>query len=146
MALIGTFNTEFSLNEVSFDTESSLDVQEVNFNTCFLNGRVLRTGKILSATTAYWNSKPGLITENNTIYIYTDYRQEERQGEIVNIPGLKIGDGLAYLIDIPFIDEDFRNHIEDTVIHVTAAEKALWNDKVRALLDNEDEENLMLIP
>ena len=105
MALIGTFNTEFSLNEVSFDTESSLDVQEVNFNTCFLNGRVLRTGKILSATTAYWNSKPGLITETNTIYIYTDYRQEEKQGEIVNIPGLKIGDGLAYLIDIPFIDE-----------------------------------------
>lgn len=146
MALLGTFNTEFSLENINFDTDACLGPQEVNFKTCFYNGRVLQTGKIISATTEYWNSKPSLIAEKNTIYIYTDYRQKEVDGQMVDVAGMKLGDGLAYLIDIPFTDEDFLSHIQDAVIHITQEERAYWNSKVRAFIDSEDAENLILIP
>lgn len=50
------------------------------------------------------------------------------------IPGIKIGSGNAYVQDLAFIDEDTRRtlaeHIEDLDIHVTAEEKAFWNNKV----------------
>lgn len=50
------------------------------------------------------------------------------------IQGIKIGSGNAYVQDLAFIDEDTRRtlaeHIEDLDIHVTAEEKAFWNNKV----------------
>lgn len=52
----------------------------------------------------------------------------------VFIPGIKVGDGKAYVQDLPFIDQDLRalvdEHIWNTLIHVTAEEKEFWNKKV----------------
>lgn len=83
---------------------------------------------ILYGTTAEWNAQPTLVSEANIMYVYTDYRVEDGQ----NIPNIKIGDGLAYLIDLPFMNMD-----------VTAAEKTFWNDKVRCYLDDVNIENLI---
>ena len=50
------------------------------------------------------------------------------------IPAVKIGDGLAYLIDLPFIDASvtrLMEHINNTQIHITQAEREFWNNKVR---------------
>ena len=52
----------------------------------------------------------------------------------VNIPGIKIGDGRAYVQDLPFIDEELRDtimeHINNQDIHVSLQEKLFWNNKI----------------
>ena len=92
--------------------------------------------------TAHWNAARGFVPMAGEIIIYDDYQvktwQVEEYGEIVtkteNIPGIKIGDGQAYVQDLPFIDKDLReklmNHINNIDIHTTLAEKLFWNNKV----------------
>ena len=55
----------------------------------------------------------------------------------MNIPGFKIGTG-AYLVDIPFVTD----WIEDGL--VTNAEREFWNNKVTAILDQNNPELLYL--
>lgn len=91
-------------------------------------------------TTAGWNAQPQLIGKRGCIYIYSDYRQDEQHR---NIAGIKIGDGQAYLIDAPFIDEILYDHINDDVRHITAEERAFWNAKVRCYINPDNSQNLM---
>ena len=117
-----------------------------------INGEVLRGDKPASAfgvpqiyygTTAQWNAQVSLIAEDKTIYIYTDYKVIHTDGGDVNVPAIKIGDGSSYLIDMPFINGDnssleqaLAEHTADSDIHVTPAEKAFWNSKHKAFVDN----------
>ena len=101
-------------------------------------------GRILSDTIAGWNSKASLISEKNVIYVYTDYIKEtDEEGKEYFIPGLKIGDGKAYLIDLPFTDEYMIKHINNKIVHITQAEREFWNNKVSVYLDAEDQENIV---
>lgn len=84
-----------------------------------------------SKTTAEWNLDPTLISEKNALYIYTDYKVVDN----VTIPGIKIGDGMAYVIDLPFSTD---------VGGVTDEERIFWNNKVTAFIDPFDEEGLIL--
>lgn len=89
----------------------------------------------LSATTEEWNSRVGYIPENNLICIYDDYKTVvDQEGNEQKIKGFKIGDGKAYLIDLPFVSEDVSDrlddHITNYIIHTNAAEKALWSSKI----------------
>lgn len=93
------------------------------------------------ATTAEWDAQRDLIGVKNVVYVYTDHEQTE-DGK--PIPGFKVGDGMAYLIDAPFNDDLALRHIYDTSIHVTPEEKEFWNNKVTAYLDAEDIECLIL--
>lgn len=95
---------------------------------------------IYQETTEYWNSKPSLKSKKGAIYIYTDYQQDD-DGK--NIPGCKLGDGKAYLIDMPFCDENYRDHIMNDVIHITEEERAKWNNKVSCHMDTLDNELLI---
>lgn len=63
---------------------------------------VIERTAIHYATTEEWNANRNLIAEKSHIYIYSDYKVIEEDGETVYIPGLKIGDGTSYLIDLPF--------------------------------------------
>lgn len=101
--------------------------------------------KIRKNTRAGWDTQLTLISDADTIYVYTDYQTiTDDQGNTKNIPGVKLGDGLAYLIDLPFIDEKMMEHLRDRNIHVTQEEKAFWNNKNRAFISNDDVENLIL--
>lgn len=86
------------------------------------------------ATTEEWNSQPGLIAKLGHLYFYTDYMKVADE----DIAGVKIGDGTSYLIDLPFLDEPFQEHIKDQTIHVTQAEKEFWNNKNRAIVTGEN--------
>ena len=56
-------------------------------------------------TVSGWNSKTTLISALNTVYIYTDYRTiTDGQGHVQTVPGIKIGDGLSYLTNVPFLE------------------------------------------
>lgn len=98
-------------------------------------------------TTATWNSTPTLVAEKGHIYVYSDYDTKEVEGETVNIPALKIGDGTSYLIDMPFIassdDDEWIDHINNWSIHVSPEDRTDWNNKVSANV-NEPDENLIL--
>ena len=89
-------------------------------------------------TTENWNNAIGFIPLQGELIIYNDYKtiQKEIDGELrtVLIPGIKIGDGRAYVQDLPFIDEELRDkimmHINNPNIHVTLQEKIFWNNKL----------------
>ena len=77
------------------------------------------------------------------VIVYSDY--ETING--VNVPNFKVGDGLAYVPDLPFVGDDIRQqltaHLLDTTAHLTASEREFWNNKVRCYLDTTDLENLI---
>ena len=91
-------------------------------------------------TTADWAAQCGLVGQANTIYIYTDYQEDEDGNPIA---GIKVGDGNAYLIDAPFLDTIYWEHINDTDIHVTPAEKEFWNNKVRCFYSLTDDDTVV---
>ena len=92
------------------------------------------THPVQSDTTANWAAKTSLVSAYGTIYIYTDYRTEDG----VIYPAFKVGDGQAYVVDLPFSDEPLWEHIGDNDIHITAAERTFWNNKNRAYAVGEE--------
>lgn len=96
-------------------------------------------------TTAHWDAQQFFIPMRGEICIYTDHGTlEDEFGNTINVPGVKIGDGSAYLIDLPFAGDDVRYqiltelrlHSGNTDIHVTAEEKTFWNNKLNCVVTN----------
>lgn len=85
-------------------------------------------------TTAGWNAQPGLISRRGVVYVYSDHATEDGQ----TIPGIKIGDGNAYLIDLPF---STRYHTPEE--YVSAEDRLAWDGKIRVFLDENDTETLV---
>lgn len=116
--------------------------------TSAVNGEIDRNVKyrsfgdtiFLYGTTKYWNAQPRLISQSKTIYVYTDHSQD---GEGNDIPGFKLGDGMAYLIDMPFVTQNMEDHIKNTVRHITQDERNKWNNKVSVRIDTHNLENLV---
>lgn len=100
-------------------------------------------------TTAAWNMQPDLIPERGDIYVYSDKATiYDAVGNPTLIPGIKIGDGTSYLIDMPFVGDEIlyalAQHVNNNVRHITSAERIFWNNKVSGFLDEHDSENLVL--
>lgn len=98
-------------------------------------------------TTQNWNSQNDLISENGALYVYDDYDTKTVDGKIINIPNIKIGDGKAYVVDLPFINSvgaDMLEHMTNSILHVTSKEKEFWNNKVSAFISDKDAEILVL--
>lgn len=88
--------------------------------------------EVFYGTTEYWNNQPQFIPIRGCVYIYSDHDTDSEGNPIA---GLKIGDGTSYLIDMPFIDKKYAEHILDTAIHVSASDREFWNNKVTCKLD-----------
>ena len=95
-------------------------------------------------TTANWNAQASMVSEEGAIYIYSDYTVSSAGV----IPAVKIGDGSAYLIDLPFTSSDYidrlYDHITNRQIHILPEEREFWNNKVTSAMDSVDPENLIL--
>lgn len=77
-------------------------------------------------TTEEWQQITTIVSKKGEIYVYSDYMQDE-QGN--NIPGFKIGDGNAYIIDLPFATlPDLR---------ISADDIANWNNKVSVRIEGD---------
>ena len=85
--------------------------------------------QIISDTTAGWNSKPDYQSKKDTAYVYTDYKIVDGQP----VPNIKIGDGNAYVVDLPFI----------ACSDITPEQIAFWNNKVSCIIDPDDAENVI---
>ena len=92
-------------------------------------GSAAQDMEIIAKSTAEWASSTTIVSKLGGIYIYTDYRQESN----VNIPAIKIGDGLAYVVDLPFFDTG-----------VTETDREFWNNKISAKMSTSDPETLVL--
>lgn len=96
--------------------------------------------KVLRGTTAYWNSQASLISEKDVSYIYTDYRViTHGDGTTTTYYGLKIGDGRAYLIDIPFIGGGGGGSDSG----ITQDDIDNWNNKWSGYINPNNPENLV---
>ena len=103
-----------------------------------MNATVNARLQLKRESTQYWNEALGFIPLEGEIIIYNDYRtvQKEVDGEMrtIKIPAIKVGDGVAFVQDLPFVNEDLRdqilNHIDNPDIHVTLQEKLFWNSKL----------------
>ncbi len=98
-----------------------------------------------------WDADRDMIAEKDALYIYSDYKTIQKDGQQILIPGLKIGDGVSYLIDIPFVNDNSEfedlllDHINNRIIHVSLNDRDFWNNKLNLvdLVDLQDE-NLIL--
>ena len=114
-----------------------------------LTAEDLGLGQVLYDTTANWEAQGALIAEEGIVYVYSDaYYIEDEVGNRTPIAGIKIGDGNAYLSDMPFVTDAMTatiiQHVTDTNVHVTLQEKAFWNNKVSSFIDHADGETLVL--
>ena len=95
-------------------------------------------------STQNWNDARGMIPLEGEVIVYNDYatvtKIVDNEEKTIIIPAIKIGDGKAYVQDLPFVNDDLRdqllNHINNPEIHVTMAdhvtmaEKLFWNNKI----------------
>ena len=99
-------------------------------------------------TTAGWNEQPSLISERGAIYVYSDHSSTIIDGQAKSVPGIKIGDGSSYLLDMPFVETGggggssgpsdqeildlLTDHINNSSIHVSSSDRTFWDGKSRA--------------
>ena len=87
-------------------------------------------GGILVGTTAEWEANPTFVPDAGTIIIYTDYAVLDDK----DVPNFKVGDGNAYLVDLPFSQDDLRAvvaaHIADNNRHLTAEDRTKLSESV----------------
>ena len=88
---------------------------------------------LIYGDTERWSKLGNRISRSGRIYIYTDYTTDENSNPI---PGIKIGDGVTSVSDLPFASGwkvPRENHIADNVRHITATERSYWNDSINTL-------------
>ena len=133
-----------SAAQAAEDTAESISdsLQQIATNTADIAElkQAIINAKIFYDTKANWDAQPTLRTESNTIYVYTDAFTYNDGSKDVQVAGIKIGDGNAYLIDKAFITDYLANqilqlysqlqtHINDNTRHITAEERTKWNNK-----------------
>lgn len=125
--------TKNRLADVAFsgDYEDLVEIPELNgiqfkgiHSSLYYN-----IAKTLFDTKENWDDQPELISEDKVLYFYTDYHVTE------GIPGVKLGDGVTPLIDLPVFNPTCK---------VTDEDIENWNDKVGAVMVPADPERLFL--
>lgn len=92
-------------------------------------------------TRAGWAQKADYVPEAGEIILYSDKEVIEE----TTFAGIKVGDGNAYVADLPFVGDDvavkmfllFQGHINNTEVHTSLQEKAFWNNKLNCNLVGE---------
>lgn len=136
--IVQKLSADFNVvNDMTIDFNSPTQPIDAQFGSIYMVGGDCH---ILYATTATWDSQPQLISQRGYVYVYADYRQN---GQGQNIASIKIGDGNAYLIDMPFTDELLYDHLADNVRHITQEERERWNNKVRCYVSEVKDDNLI---
>lgn len=139
-SLSGQVSVPTVISETNYEHLSN----KPTINGVIVSGNLtLQDLKIVSEnTTSGWNATPDYIPKAGEICMYTDYAVIDG----ITYYGIKIGDGSAYLIDLPFVGEDVRNlvlgklaeHEQDSVAHITSEERAFWNNKLNYEVSGEE--------
>lgn len=89
---------------------------------------------IYYGTTEEWAAQSDLVTEEGALYVFSNATSTIIDGQTIYVPSFKIGDGETLLRVMPFVSDsntqhELTSHIENTEVHVTSAEKAIWNKR-----------------
>lgn len=109
----------------------------------FVTDRLDNLGLIYRTDTVEgWSVNTNYIPKKNELLVYTDKYSYEKDGETIFVPGIKMGDGNSYAVDLPFLLDDvndrLESHINDDVRHVTNEERTFWNNKLNCNVDGEN--------
>ena len=61
----------------------------------------IQRDKVLYGTTEYWDAQTELVGKEGYLYIYSDYKQNSQEQDVI---GIKVGDGETLLSDLTFSD------------------------------------------
>ena len=132
-----------TISNIAYDSSNNKLTKTINGTTSdVVTIQTLLETFVHQDTTANWNANNTLVGQKDHIYIYTDYDSINNEA----LAGVKIGDGNAYLIDLPFINGNntkLNTHIADSVSHITSNERTAWNDKVTCYMDSVDSEMIV---
>ena len=82
-------------------------------------------------TTAYFEGVKTTVPPRGQLVIFSDLRSiKKSDGTTITSAGIKVGDGIKTIEQLPFIDWFYWDHLNDANIHVTAEEKTFWNNKI----------------
>ena len=150
-------NDQIGVNFSDIQTLTENDYNKLHnkpiINSVVLEGEItaedLGLGRVYYDTTRNWESQTDIIPVGGSIYIYSDYTYlDDQYGNRTYIAGIKIGDGLSNLSDLPFVNGNdaymLIAHITDQNVHIDISEREFWNNKVTAFIDPIDNENLVL--
>lgn len=139
---------ELELNTPIYFSENDYNnlMHKPSINGVILHGNLTSEDLFLPKesvnTTEYWNLHIDYVPDRGEIVIYSN--KTTING--VNYPGIKIGDGNAYLIDLPFVGDDaflqlftmIADHINNSSIHVTPEQKERWDNKLNYSITGEN--------
>lgn len=89
-------------------------------------------------TFAYWSANSDFIPLEGEIIVYTDHKTTtDSEGQVINVPDFKVGDGVTTVGDLPFLVGDdaeiqaqlddlaqkLTAHIADTKLHLADGER-----------------------
>lgn len=137
----GRLSGGLSLPHTTLETDYNRLVNKPSINGVELSGdKSAQDLYIVSEnTTAGWNENPLYLPKAGEICVYTDRTTVvDDQGHEITFSGIKIGDGNAYLIDLPFVGDDTRymvlqriqQHEANAAIHVSPEDRSFWNNKL----------------
>lgn len=113
-----------------------LDVTD-DHETRIANLEAASASSILYATKAYWDRQLTFVPPRGALIIYADRTVEND----VNIPGFKVGDGNAYVVDLPFSQQDLetaiRNHVNNSRIHLSEDDRSKLEDSVKTRIETQ---------
>ena len=107
--------------------ENLINLPEVNGETLIGDKSSEDLHIVAVKTSAEWALLTTLQSRQGEIYVYSDGAED---GEGNPIPMIKIGDGNAYVVDLPFATA--------TDIRITDEDIQNWNDKVSVRADGEN--------
>lgn len=94
------------------------------------------SSSILYATKAYWDRQLTFVPPRGAIIIYSDYARVEVDGSGKNVPNFKVGDGNAYVVDLPFLHCDLQSaleaHIQNANAHLSDEDRQKLGSSVKA--------------
>lgn len=98
---------------------------------------------IIIKTEEEWKDFDKEISVKGNVYVYTSDDVNSNAP-----PKIKLGDGLAYICDLPLITDGvlnkLSNHTNDNKVHITDEERVFWNNKITAYIHKDDPDTLVL--
>ena len=95
------FNTEFVNTGGSFNV--GYNDGNVDFNTAINAMAISYPNVVEMGTTEYWNGRSDYVPKKGKIIVYTDAGQ---MADGTPVQRIKVADGLAYIVDQPFVNAD----------------------------------------
>lgn len=144
-------NNYYIQGEISGTLTTPLKVTEDNYdrlkNKPTINGVAVQGAKVLSdfgnivtaqyITLADRKERSGEVSKRDVMYVITDYTTDS-DGKPE--PGISLGDGNAYIGDLPVIAgiaEQTIQHMANAAIHVSDKDRTSWDDKVKTTISGD---------